>query len=78
LLRVWIANRAQHVSIRGGVWNDPAAWGIMLADLARHVASLYHDEPGLDRQEVLRRIKAGLDAELGSPTSQPSGRIRQA
>ncbi len=38
VLRVWIANQAQHVSIRSGAWEDPFAWGIVLADLARHVA----------------------------------------
>jgi hypothetical protein len=28
LLRVWVANKAQHVSLRTAVWKDPAAWGI--------------------------------------------------
>ncbi len=35
LLRVWLAGEEQHVSIRVGVWDDPAAWGVMLPDLAR-------------------------------------------
>jgi hypothetical protein len=38
LIRVWVAENSQHVSLRAGVWKDPA-WGIMLADLARHIAS---------------------------------------
>jgi hypothetical protein len=77
LLRVWIANKGQHVSLRTGVWNDPAAWGIMLADLVRHVANAYQQDAGLDQLKTLRRIKAALDAELGSPTDEPSGQIRQ-
>src|SRR5262249_5108300 len=73
LLRVWVANRGQHVSLRVGVWNDPAAWGIMLADLARHVANSYEQDVGLDRLQTLQRIKAAFDAEMTSPTDTPSG-----
>jgi len=76
LLRVWVANKGQHVSLRAGVWKDPAAWGLMLADLARHVANSYQQDAGLDRLKTLQRIKAALDTELESPTDEPSGQIR--
>jgi hypothetical protein len=72
LLRVWVANKGQHVSLRTGVWKDPAAWGIMLSDLIQHIANAYQDE-GLDRLKTLQRIKAGLDAELAKPTDRPTG-----
>ena len=75
LLRVWVANKGQHVSLRAGVWKDPAAWGLMLADLARHVADSYQQVAGFDRLQTLQRIKAALDAEFGSPTNEPSGQI---
>jgi hypothetical protein len=75
LLRVWVANHGQHVSLRAGVWDDPAAWGLMLADLARHIANSYQEDEGLDRLQVLHRIKAALNAELASPTDEPSGEI---
>jgi hypothetical protein len=75
LLRVWVANKGQHVSLRTGVWSDPAAWGIMLADLARHVANSFQQDAGLDRLKTLQRIKAVLDTELASPTGEPSGQI---
>jgi len=75
VLRVWVANKGQHVSLRTGLWDDPAAWGIMLADLARHVANAYQQDAGLDRLKSLQRIKTALDAELGSPTDEPSGQI---
>src|SRR5690348_13029254 len=54
LLRVWIANKGQHVSLRTGVWRDPSAWGILLADLARHVANSYEQEEGLVRLKTLQ------------------------
>jgi hypothetical protein len=71
ILRVWIANRGQHVSIRAGIWEDPAMWGMMLCDLAGHIANAYQQEKGMDRIETLRRIKVGFDAEFSSPTDQP-------
>ena len=77
LLRVWVAHKGQHVSLRTGVWEDPAAWGLMLADLARHVANSYQQEAGLDRSKTLQRIKAALDIELASSTDEPSGQIRR-
>lgn len=71
VLRVWIAHQGQHISLRAGVWEDPAAWGIMLSDLARHIANSYHQDLGLDRQKTLERIKAAMDAEFASPTDCP-------
>jgi Domain of unknown function (DUF5076) len=75
VLRVWLAGEQQYVSIRVGVWDDPAGWGLLLADLARHVANSYQQSKGLDRIETLQRIGAAMDAELASQTDDPSGRI---
>lgn len=75
VLRVWLADGNQHVSLRAGVWEDPAAWGLMLADLARHIANAYEQEQRLTKAAVLERIKMGLDAELSKPTDYPKGRV---
>lgn len=75
MLRVWAAGGKQHVSIATGLWEDPASWGIMLVDLAKHVANAYEQSEGMDRLAVLKRIRAGFDAEWGSPTNKPSGRL---
>ena len=75
LLRVWVASKGQHVSLRAGVWDDAAAWGIMLADLARHIANSYQQNRGLSPLRTIPRIKAALNAELSSPTDEPSGEI---
>jgi Domain of unknown function (DUF5076) len=77
LLRVWVANGGQHVSILTGIWKDPAAWGIMLADLAGHVVNAYAQEEGLDRQKTLRVIRRMFNDELDSPTDVPEGAIRR-
>lgn len=75
LLRVWVADQGQHIAVRTEVWEDPAAWGIMLSDLAKHIANYYQQDRGVDRSKTLQRIKAALDAELSSPTGDPSGQI---
>ena len=71
LLRIWIANKDQRVSLRSSVWKDPAAWGIMLSDLIQHIANSYEQSDGLDRMKVVQRIKEDLAAEISTPTDQP-------
>jgi hypothetical protein len=73
--RVWVARKDQHVSLNVGVWKDPAAWGILLSDLAKHVANAYVATAGMEFEDALSRISAGLIAELSSPTEIPKGKI---
>ncbi len=75
VLRVWVAHQQQHVSLKIGVWNDPAAYGLLLCDLARHFANAYQQEQGLDFDATLARIRAGFDAEMNYPTDMPKGGI---
>jgi hypothetical protein len=74
LVRVWAADGNQHVSILPEVWDDPATWGILLVDLARHVANFYVQERGMDREAVLARIKTLFEAEWDSATSEVIGK----
>jgi hypothetical protein len=71
ILRVWIADDNQQISLRAGVWEDPAAWGLMLADLARHIVNTYQPAAAQDREQILNRIKLGFEVELQSPTDTP-------
>jgi hypothetical protein len=75
LVRVWAAQGHQYISISPEAWDDPAAWGIVLVDLARHVANFYHQYRGRDPNEVLSRIRALFDAEWESPTSDATGSV---
>ena len=77
LARIWAAGGMQHVSLATGLWSDPAAWGMMLVDLARHVAAAYQQSEGREPAEVLGRIKAGFDAEWNTATDQPEGHMTQ-
>ena len=73
LLRVWAAHGSQHVVLNPGAWEDPAAWGIALVDLARHIARAYELEARFSVDEALKRIIAGFEAEMQHPTDQPTG-----
>ena len=69
VLRVWTASGSQEVVLKT-TWKDPATWGLMLADIARHAANAYANE-GHDRAEVLAQIRQLMDAEFSDPTDVP-------
>lgn len=68
VLRFWSARGRLHATVRADAYRDPAAWGIVLADLARHVANAYALE-GHARADALARFRAGFDAEWGFSTT---------
>lgn len=67
MLRVWVADGDQVVTLSPAMWADPGAWGLLLADLAKHVAAAY-EAKGIDRDAALRSIRAAMDAEWSHPT----------
>jgi hypothetical protein len=75
LLRVWVAEEGQHVNLRSGTWEDPFAWGIVLADLARHIvnAESMHRK-GLDKDDFLARMLEGFQS--GNRVAYGRGRGR--
>lgn len=75
LLRVWVAHQDQHISLRVGVWEDPADWGRMLADLARHIANSFEKFANQDAPRALEKIRAGFDAEIEAPAEAIDGEI---
>jgi hypothetical protein len=70
VLRVWVApGLPQQLTLRT-TWKDSGAWGLLLADVARHAAKAYANE-GYNAADVLARIRQLLDAELSNPTDTP-------
>ena len=70
VLRVWEApGQPQQLTLRT-TWKDAGAWGLLLADIARHAAMAYANE-GHNSSEVLVRIRQLLDAEFLRPTDTP-------
>src|ERR1700733_12198149 len=79
VLRVWIAERGQHVSIRSGAWEVPFAWGLVLADLAPP-KGLAHQLQNKDPapEAFLNRLLEGFEAEIDTPTDEPEGEVTQS
>ena len=75
LLRAGVAEEGLTMSIRRG-FEDPAAWGALLATAGRQVARIYATEAGLKEDEVRAKILASFQAEMNS--DQDPGTITAA
>ena len=70
VLRIWAAPKGpQQVALRTH-WQDAGAWGLLLADVARHATQAY-ERDGRNEEEVLDRIFETFDAEWSEPTDDP-------
>ena len=69
VLRAVIVDGALHVSLRRA-FDDPEAWGMLIADITRHVGRIYADK--FREEETIERIRALYDAEMDAPTDPGS------
>ena len=67
VLRAAIVDGGLHVSLRRA-FDDPEAWGMLIADITRHVARVYATEDKFREEETIERIRALYDAEMDAPT----------
>ena len=44
MARLWIVDGDQQIVLSPNLWKDPATWGLMLVDLAKHVANAYSQQ----------------------------------
>ena len=73
VLRAWVANGGLVCSLRPETWNDASSWGIVLADVARHIANAVKYLNGDDPVVTASRIRAVFNSELADPTDKPTG-----
>jgi Domain of unknown function (DUF5076) len=67
VLRAVIIDGGLHVSLRRA-FEDPEAWGMLIADVARHVARVYATESQMSEEQTLARVRAIFDAEMDAPS----------
>jgi hypothetical protein len=67
VLRAAIVDGGLHVSLRRA-FDDPEAWGMLIADVTRHVARIYATEDKFREDETIERIRAIYEAEMDAPT----------
>jgi hypothetical protein len=78
-LRVWIAEKGLHCSLKVGMYRETTniaeetAWGTILADVARHVANALQSKYSVDAAETLHKIRDSFLNELEKPTSEARG-----
>jgi hypothetical protein len=75
ILRAWIADGGLVCNLRPTSFPDASAWGIVLADVARHVADALQGARGIPSEETIRQIWHLFNAELGFPTDTPRGKF---
>lgn len=68
IVKILLSHDKQEFILKSDVWEDPAAWGILLVDLAKHIAISYSQANNLDSKKVLQRIRNGFDIEWESPS----------
>ena len=79
LIRVWVAQQSQQISLRPGVWQDPAAWGVMLADLARNIVQVHvENDEELDGAAFIAALLEGFDTEIETVLNEFEDREEEA
>jgi hypothetical protein len=73
VLRAAIVDGGLHVSLRRA-FDDPQAWGMLIADVARHAARIFANETKLTEDEALALIRSMFEAEMDAPTDPGSTR----
>jgi hypothetical protein len=79
ILRVWIAEQGLHCSLKIGMYHEstqipePKAWGVILADVARHVSNALAAAYAIDATATLVAIQDSMVEELSDPTSPVTG-----
>lgn len=81
MLRVWIAEQKLHCSMKIGMYretmdvSEEKAWGVILADVSRHIAAAMEENYGLNQSDVINKIREHYLTELGDPTSRATGKF---
>jgi hypothetical protein len=70
VLRAAVIERGLHVTLRRA-FDDPRAWGVLLADVAHQVARVYGQQ-GDNEAEVLDQIRASFSTEIEAPANESS------
>lgn len=79
MARVWVAQKGLHCVLNVGTYGgsgirEATAWGVILADMARHLGHALRDN-GLeaDSESALTEIQRAMTRELEQPTSDATG-----
>ena len=66
VMRAAVLNGELHISLRRG-FADPAAWGLLFVEAARHVARAYAHEKMFTPEDALERIRQTFEDAIRQP-----------
>ncbi|MGO9086577.1 MAG: DUF5076 domain-containing protein [Candidatus Sulfotelmatobacter sp.] len=78
LVRAWAAHGGLQCALNVNAWTDDMlaiGWGILLSDIARHVADAVQQTKNLDRERTLSKIRDVFNSELDKPTGETAGKF---
>jgi Domain of unknown function (DUF5076) len=67
VLRAVICEGNLHVALQRA-FDEPEVWGILLADVARHIGRIYAAEMSMREDQVVDKVWAMFKAEMERPT----------
>jgi hypothetical protein len=78
MLSAWIAEKGLHCSLKVGMWqkqghDEASAWGILLADVVRHISNAIQEESGAPAEKTAEAVVRALLKEFEEPTSKAAG-----
>ena len=62
VLRAFVVNNGLSISLQRA-FEEPGVWGVLFADVARHVARAFAKETDMSEAEVLQQIRQMFDAQ---------------
>lgn len=71
LVRAAVVEQGLGLSIRRG-FDDPAAWGVLLAGIAHEVVRIYAKEMSLTEADAMAKIAGAFNEEIRSSAYDPS------
>jgi len=77
LVRAWAAHGGLQCSLNIDAWPEKDAavpWGILLSDIARHVADAFERGRRVDKKQTLDQIRNIFNEELDRPTAETTGK----
>lgn len=79
MLRVWIAQKSLHCSMKVGMYSETTkipeahAWGVILADVTLHLSKALYEMYGTPLQETEQAVFASFSKEIETRTTVASG-----
>jgi len=67
VMRAVIIDGDLHLALRRA-FDEPETWGMLLADIARHIGRLYAREGGISEEQVVEKVCSTFEAEMDEPS----------